>query len=150
MKKIIFVFLAFFYTGSAFATFSLNGAWLGWADWNYEGSGTHCVSAQFSYSEDETKLTRNMGHLDCDYVSMDYPALVLEKKSNGLFNGDQKVGEFGSDQYSWTEIYSENVKINVTVKREANHLDYGEQWIDSKSQKIYDIHSRLFLKETTY
>jgi len=144
MNKLSSLFLSLLVFGSFSARADIGGDWIGWADWYFDGSGTRCPIAKMKYIEDEKQLTRVSGSVDCEFVFMDYPEMALQKKGNELWLKDQKVGTFSENSYAWTEPYSDTVHIDVTVKREAGHMDYVEHWINAEGTMIYDIRSRLF------
>ncbi|MGZ5278571.1 MAG: hypothetical protein ACXWC9_01430 [Pseudobdellovibrionaceae bacterium] len=144
MKKLSALFLSFAIFGSLNAQADLSGTWIGWADWYFDGSGTRCPIAKLKFTEDSKQLTRVSGSVDCEFVFMDYQELAMLKKGGELWVDDQKVGTFSDNNYAWTEIYSPTVRIEVTAKREAGHLDYVEHWINNEGILIYDIRSRVF------
>ena len=131
---------------SALGTADLSGTWNGWADWSFEGSGTHCSTAKFTFTENETTVSRKSGILDCDYVRQEYPETTFTKKNGELWFENQKVGNYTNDKYSWDEIYSSHVNIHVSIERKGNAITYIEKWLNEKSATIYDIEARLFTK----
>lgn len=129
------------------ASADLQGSWAGWGDWNYEGSGTHCPSVLIRFTEDQGSFTRPYGRLDCDFVSLDMNPLTMKKDGGQFIVDGAVVGSFQGDSYSWTEIYSEKVRIEVAVQRQGLHLDYSENWIEVGDRPLYQIKARLFLHQ---
>jgi hypothetical protein len=126
----------------------INGSWIGWGEWKYEGSGTDCSTIKFDFNETDHSLTRTSGSIDCDVVSMQLPELRLEKSGQDLTLDGVNVGHFDVNNYSWAEVYNENVKIRVELNREVNHIDYHEIWLDSSISNpdhiLYEINARVF------
>jgi hypothetical protein len=149
--KIVFLLIFIFTIGSSIFTSKahadINGQWQGWGEWNYEGSGTHCYDVRFIFKENEKQIDRQFGRFNCDFVSLDVPPLVIQKENNKLLIDGKQIGSFDENSYQWTEDYSTQVKINVSIHREAKHLDYSELWYDSKNILLYDIKSRVFLHQ---
>lgn len=144
MKKLGFFALSMVLFGSFQAQAAIGGSWIGWADWYFDGSGTRCPISKLEFLENDKKLVRVSGSVDCDIVFMESPEMTMEKKNGELWSDGQKIGTYSENNYAWTEIYSETVRIDVTAKREAGHMDYVEHWIGSGERLIYDIRSRLF------
>jgi hypothetical protein len=144
MKKLL-VLIPFLIASTAHA--NLQGNWLGWGEWKYEGSGTPCHTVNFSFTESATALQRNTGKFDCEMIFMDIPGLSLEKSGSQLLLEKTVVGDFSDSHYHWVEPYNQNVGVEVTIDRSANHLDYHERWIENNGHLLYEINARLFLTE---
>jgi hypothetical protein len=129
---------------------AIQGNWYGWGEWKYEGSGMKCMDVTLSFNENATKLTRTAGHFGCDLLTLDLPTLNLEKIGSQLILGQSVAGSFTDAHYQWSEAYSPKVRIDVSIDRSANHLDYTEIWIDSSGAQIYQIQARLFLRESNH
>lgn len=122
------------------------GRWIGWGDWLFDGSGSHCDDVSLEFRETATVFERVGGHFGCEFVSLDMEPLALEKHGEELLLNGRKVGIFSDTHYEWKEQYSENVKIKVTVERSGNHMDYLEEWTD-QGKPLYQIKGRVFLRE---
>lgn len=129
---------------SSQAQANLSGNWIGWGDWSYEGSATHCPEVRLLISETPTEIKRLSGHFECDYVSQDQGELRLTKKETDLWMDNERVGTQNGSHYEWIENYSPTIKIEVQIDRVAGHLDYQERWIGKDEKVIYLIESRLF------
>lgn len=125
---------------------AIEGNWIGWADWKYQGDGPKC-SAHMSFSETADTFTFKTGFLDCDIITVDIPERVFTKINDELFLENSKVGKWNSVHYEWTERYNERTVINVSIDVEGSHLDYKEQWIQDENTLLYDITGRLFKNE---
>jgi hypothetical protein len=143
-----FIFVSSLFASSmAFA--GLDGAWSGWGDWVFQGSGTHCGVMNLTFSENETSLARTAGHFDCDVVGLDVGTQTLQKQNSQLLHDGQVVGSYdaAAGTYAWTEKYSESTKVDITVKVDGHHFDYKELWYGSDGALIYTITGRFFYKE---
>jgi hypothetical protein len=145
MQKALFLILSVL---SIHVFADINGSWLGWGEWKFDGSGTRCSTVKLEFTETDKALTRNKGTLDCDFVFMEMPELRLEKVGNDFFVDGRNMGHFEGNTYSWAEIYSENIKIRVELVREAGHIDYHETWLDASNNSpdhlLYEINARVF------
>lgn len=141
---VIILFLAFLvFSTNLFA--QIQGQWKGTGHWNYQGSGSYCPKVIIQFSENEKELVREAGSLICEIVSLEMQPLTLTKNGSDLYIDGKKVGTIDTNLYTWTEEYSDKVKINVTIKKENNLLKYTEIWIDSKNLPLYDIKATLKL-----
>lgn len=153
--KCAFVVFMFFPAIKVFAATdaaeNLNGSWLGWVDWTYEGSGTRCDS-MIVFTQDVSSLERKKGYMDCQvvYMELEPKSWILQDGQIFTLNENQEkmaVGEYTNKHYIWKEAYSSNVMIYNEISIEARHMDYIEKWIQlDNGQEIYDIKGRLFLK----
>jgi hypothetical protein len=126
---------------------SIQGKWIGWGEWKFDGNGMACRTVQLAFNDDAKQLARVIGSLDCDQVFMEISPLTLEKSGGRLLLDQKVVGDFTENHYHWIEPYSPTVNVEVLMDRAANHLDYQERWINVSGQKIYEINARLFLHE---
>lgn len=130
--------------GTSISQAALQGKWMGFGQWNYQGSGTRCDVMTLGFSESHNKLQRLNGSFDCGMVSLDLPAQEFLRDGNNLLIGDQIVGSVDGDRYQWTEQYSETVKVNNVILVEGTHLTYSETWIHKDGSTLYQISGRLF------
>lgn len=77
---------------------------------------------------------------------MEVNSLTLSKVGGQLLVGGEVVGSADGKKATWSEPYSERVRIDVTMEREGNHMDYREVWIDQVTGPLYDIRGRLFVR----
>jgi hypothetical protein len=147
MKKTLLSFLAMVVFGVSTAHASIQGEWNGWGEWKFDGSGMACRTIQFKFNENTKLLYRAVGNFSCDQVNMQAPPLTLQKVGRNLVLNQKIVGDFSENRYHWIEPYSATVNVEVTIERNADHLDYQEHWINVKGELIYDINARLFLHQ---
>ena len=132
----------------------LNGRWLGWVDWTYDGSGTRCDS-QMHFQQNETQLSRVQAQFDCQVVYMEAEPKTWLLKNGKMYQQDaqgnavgEALGEYADKYFHWVENYDENVIIENEIRIEARHIDYKEKWTKISDQStIYLLNGRLFLKE---
>lgn len=125
---------------------AIEGRWIGWADWSYDGQGTRC-SANLAFGETSETFTFQKGFLDCEIVIMDIPERIFTKNNGQLLLEDAVVGKWNTGHYEWTERYNERTVIHVSITIEGSHMDYIEHWIQDENTKLYDIKGRLFREE---
>lgn len=144
MKRFLFVFL--FFAGQL-ANASLAGNWTGWGSWKFkgEGEGAHCNPMQMQWSETTNTIAIERGLFDCGVVVMHLDRTAWTIKNGHLFDEDQKdVGTYdGTNLQVDMPSPNEKTTIHISVKREANHYDYKEDWFNSV-EKVYVIEGRLF------
>lgn len=133
-------------THTHLAQANIGGEWHGTGEWKYDGSSMPCYDIQLVITEDENRLSRKLGHFDCDYVTLDAPPIDIQKIGSNLVVDGKQIGSYENNKYIWSEDSSERVKIKVNIQRLANRLDYAEKWYDSQDVLIYDIKARLKLK----
>jgi hypothetical protein len=141
MKKFLLILPIFFFLNSAQAY--LNGNWIGWAYWRFQGDGPKCA-AEIAFSENAKNFSSGAGYIDCTYVVMDIDKKVFTKDDNGnLLMNNQIVGTWSANKYEWMEQYNDKTFIHVRINREGGHMDYLETWYD-EATVLYEIEGRLF------
>lgn len=148
-KKIIFTFLSvMMISSSSFA--ALGGNWIGFGRWTFkgEGEGVICNPMTLNMSETADTFSMNESYFDCEFVSMELLPLTWKKLDNKLYDEENK--EVGT--YDGTTLFAElpqpnpTTRIHVSMKREANHIDYQEVWFN-QYEKIYVITARFFTSQ---
>lgn len=144
MKVNVLLFLLVFsFLGTAQA--SIDGNWIGWAYWKYQGEGPKC-HAQIQFRESETTFALTKGDLDCDIVVMEIPERVFTKENGELLMDGKSAGKYLKNLYTWEERYNERTMINVTIKVDGTNLTYTEIWVQDENTLLYEINGRLFKK----
>jgi hypothetical protein len=144
MKTFIFALLLFF---TNFALASIAGNWTGYGNWAFrnEADATHCDSMTMTWSESDTKLNLEKGHYECDVVTMDIDPVAWTKNGQNLLDENKNViGTYDGTNLNVTiPSPANNTQIQISIKREANHIDYREVWFNPQ-EKVYIINARLF------
>jgi len=144
MKKLISLFVLFCSLNSVA---SIAGQWTGFGTWKFQnkGEGARCMPMTMTWSENKNTLNLEQGYFDCEMVGLDLGSSIWTKKGDVLF--DENNNEIGT--YNGTQLNviipspNEKTKISVSIKREANHIDYEEIWFN-EFEKVYIITGRLF------
>ena len=131
--------------GSRSAAAGLSGKWLGWGDWTYQGSGTHCTSMSLEFEDGADYLFRKSGYFDCSVVGLNIEPARFVKKGTQLLDQDGAVaGSYENNVITLNEAYSENVSITTTIKVDGLHFDYSDIWHQKDGSELYNITGRLF------
>ncbi len=136
-----------FLVASSVSYANVSGAWTGWGEWTYEGSGVHCDSMKLNFIESDNKLTRTGGYFDCQIVGLDVSPAEWTKQGNNLVSDGEIVGTITDNTFHLTENYDEDVKVVSDIKIDGGHCDYSEIWYGKKGDVIYKIVGRLFRKQ---
>jgi hypothetical protein len=136
------ILMTLFISTNVFA--DISGHWTGQGEWTYEGSGQHCFM-NMSFKENQNKIERVGGSLDCDMVSLGIDSLTLTRSGKDLLDENNNiVGSYENDTLKMTEAYSESVDIKTEIKVNGLHFDYQERWVLKTGDEIYNITGRLF------
>jgi len=122
----------------------LTGKWLGWGDWTYQGSGTHC-DMSMEFEEGADYLLRKGGYFDCSVVGLNIDPARFARKGTQLL--DQKgavVGSYEDNVITLNEAYDANVDIKTVIRVNGLHFDYSEIWTEKNGKELYNIQGRLF------
>jgi hypothetical protein len=132
---------------SGFAHADVDGSWIGWTYWSFDNSPVKC-DTKIAFHQTTTSFERLSGNLECGLVAMGLPAKKWTLDQGKIFEDDQVVGSYDTNQMTWTENYSETVQIQTELKVDARHMDYYEKWVrKSDNDLIYEIKGRLFLQD---
>jgi hypothetical protein len=146
IKYLLSAVLFFCLQGAAEA--SVNGAWIGWGDWTFDGSGDHC-DMTLNFKETATTLTRVSGHFACTAVGLALPAETWTIQNETLISNGEAIGKITEGLIEMREKYNDNVSIQTVMKIDGHHMDYEEIWTEKNNRVLYDIKGRLFLKESS-
>jgi hypothetical protein len=144
MKIIVGLFLL---VNTSYALAGIAGDWQGWGTWTYDGSGTHC-DMTMRFEETKTTFSRKSGYFDCLVVGLEVEPVTYTKKGDQLYDGEKLVGVLTDNSLELSEVYSETVNINTTIKIDGHHFDYKEIWLGHDGSQIYNIDGRMFLKNS--
>jgi len=130
---------------------SIAGHWTGFGDWKFkgEGEGVHCSPMVMSWSEDDKTLNLENGSFDCGVVAMDLGSSTWTKQADHVLldENQNKIGTYdGQSLQVIIPSPNDKTQISVSIKREANHIDYEEIWFNA-DEKIYVITGRLFTSQ---
>jgi hypothetical protein len=141
--KVLLV-LALSFSSNAFA--AVQGSWVGWATWQYEGQGTRCT-ANLNFAETSKTFVVKAGLLDCDIITMDIPERRFTKVGDQLTLEKKIVGKWNPTHFEWTERYNERTIIQASITTDGNSMDYVEHWIQDDNTLLYDVSGRLFKQD---
>ena len=120
------------------------GKWIGWGDWTYQGSGTHC-DMNMDFEEGTDYLFRKSGYFDCSVVGLEVEPARFVKKGTQLLDQDGRVvGSYENNVIVLNEAYNADVGITTTIKINGLHFDYSEIWTKKDGSELYNIQGRLF------
>ena len=130
--------------GGSRAAAGIAGKWLGWGEWTYQGSGTHC-DMSMEFEEGADYLFRKGGYFDCSVVGLEVePARFVKKGTQLLTEDGQAAGSYENNVIILNEAYSDTVGITTTIKVDGLHFDYSEIWHQKDGSELYNIQGRLF------
>lgn len=146
LKKALFTFLSVLILSSS-SLAAMGGDWIGFGRWTFkgEGEGVRCNPMTLKMVETEKTFSMNDGYFDCEFVGMRVLPQTWTKKDNKLFNeSNEEVGTYdGKSLFVELPKENETTRIQVSMKREANHIDYQEVWFN-EFEKVYVITARFF------
>lgn len=139
MKFSIGLFLILFTSLGAWAqTAGLQGKWIGWGEWTFDGSGTNC-QMQMAFSESATELKRTGGYFDCNVVGLASDPKTWVIQGSDLLEDGAVVGHIKNNFVQVSEAYSDTVHIVTTMKLNGSKMDYEEIWYIHGTEVLYRI-----------
>ncbi|MEI7527363.1 MAG: hypothetical protein WCK76_00355 [Elusimicrobiota bacterium] len=123
----------------------LGGKWIGWGDWTYQGSGTHCDTMSLEFEDGTDYLFRKSGYFDCGVVALNVdPARYVKKGTQLLGENGAVAGSYENNVITLYEAYSETIDITTVIRVNGLHFDYSEIWNKKDGSELYNIQGRLF------
>jgi hypothetical protein len=143
MSRKILMLAILIFSSASFA--AVQGAWIGWTYWKYDGSDTRC-STNLAFTETADNFIFHKGFLDCDIITMEIPERTFAKIGDQLFLDQKIVGKWNPNYFEWTERYNDRTVIHISITVDGSHMDYVEHWIQDENTPLYDLTGRLFKK----